>query len=181
MVTTEVGLNPIIALARAYHFAARKHVNQRRKGEASEPYMNHLTDVAELVAKGTQGSDIDLLVAAVLHDTVEDTDTTFEELSNAFGKRVADLVAEVTDNNALPKATRKLLQIEHAAHASPAAKTIKLADKTANLRALAASPPADWTDERRQEYVAWAREVVAGCRGVNLWLEAEFDRAAAAI
>jgi (p)ppGpp synthase/HD superfamily hydrolase len=155
-----------------------KHVDQRRKGDAAEPYMNHLTEVAELVAIATNGNDIDVVIAAVLHDTVEDTNATLDELKSAFGSHVSGLVAEVTDDKSLPKTTRKLLQIEHAAQASPGAKIIKLADKTANLRTLAASPPSDWSPARRHEYVTWAQQVVAGCRGTNAWLEAEFDRAA---
>jgi guanosine-3',5'-bis(diphosphate) 3'-pyrophosphohydrolase len=174
-------LNTISDLARAYHFAAVKHVDQRRKGDAAEPYMNHLTEVAELVAKATNGDDVDVVIAAVLHDTVEDTNATLDELKNAFGSHVSSLVAEVTDDKSLPKTTRKLLQIEHAAQASPGAKIIKLADKTANLRTLAASPPSDWSPTRRNEYVTWAQQVVAGCRGTNTWLEAEFDRAASAL
>jgi (p)ppGpp synthase/HD superfamily hydrolase len=155
-----------------------KHVDQRRTGDAAEPYLNHLTEVAELVAMATNGDDIDVVIAAVLHDTVEDTNATLDELKNEFGSRVSTFVAEVTDDKSLPKATRKLLQIEHAAQASPGAKIIKLADKTANLRALAASPPSDWSPARRNQYLTWAQQVVAGCRGTNAWLEAEFDRAA---
>jgi (p)ppGpp synthase/HD superfamily hydrolase len=134
-----------------------------------------------LVAEATNGEDIDLVVAAVLHDTVEDTETTFGELQEKFGERVAQLVAEVTDDKSLAVPERKRLQIEHAAHASLGAQTIKLADKTSNLRALAHSPPADWSGERRIEYLTWAREVVAGCRGANPWLEVEFDAAANAL
>ena len=172
-------LNPILKLAEAYHFAAAKHVAQRRKGEAEEPYVNHLTEVAELVARATRGEDVDVIVAAVLHDTVEDTETTFAEIADRFGPRVAGLVAEVTDDKTLPKAVRKRLQIEHAAHASPGAKLIKLADKTSNLRAMAFSPPKGWPPERRAEYLDWAAQVVAGCRGANAWLESQFDDSAA--
>jgi len=172
--------NPTSALARAYHFAARSHVNQRRKGEAAEPYVNHLTEVADLVAQAT-GGDAELIMAAVLHDTIEDTEVTLEELRAAFGDRVADWVAEVTDDKSLPKDVRKATQIEHAAHASMGAKIIKLADKTSNLRALAASPPAGWSMERRMEYVSWAGLVVDRCRHANAWLAAQFDEAAAAL
>ncbi len=174
-------MNPILTLAEAYHFAAAKHVGQRRKGEAEEPYVNHLTEVADLVARATGGADVELIVAAVLHDTVEDTETSLAEITERFGPRVSGLVAEVTDDKSLPKAERKLLQIEHAAHASREAQTIKLADKTSNLRAMAISPPKDWPAERRTEYLAWAQRVVAGCRGANPWLEAQFDQAAAAL
>ena len=170
--------HPIVTLARAYHFAAARQVNQRRKGEAAEPYMNHLTEVAELVARATRGSDPEVVIAAVLHDTVEDTEATLDELKAQFGERVAGLVAEVTDDKSLPKQTRKDLQVEHAAHASRGAQIIKLADKTSNLRALAAGPPKGWSDERRLEYVEWAGRVVDACRGADRGLEAEFDKAA---
>ena len=171
-------MNAILTLADAYHFAAAKHVGQRRKGEAEEPYVNHLTEVADLVAQATRGDDVEAIVAAILHDTVEDTETSFEEIADRFGQRVADLVAEVTDDWSLPKAERKRLQIEHAAHASAAAKVIKLADKTSNLRAMAVSPPKGWPAARRAEYLDWSQRVVAGCRGANRWLESQFDQAA---
>jgi len=170
--------NPLLTLARAYNFAAAKHVDQRRKGEAAEPYLNHLTEVAELVARATEGSEPDIIIAAILHDTVEDTATTLAEIEAAFGAPVAGMVAEVTDDMSLPEQTRKALQIVHAAHASRGAMIIKLADKTSNLRALATSPPRAWSAERRREYVAWATQVVDVCRTANPWLAAEFDAAA---
>lgn len=166
----------IVALASAYHFAASRHVDQRRKGEAGEPYMNHLTEVAELVAMATDGSDVAVIVAAVLHDAVEDTDATPEEIAALFGDDVARLVAEVTDDKALPKAERKELQITHARHASDRAKLIKMADKISNLNSLAASPPAGWSTARIAEYRAWAARVVEGCRCASDILAAEFDR-----
>jgi (p)ppGpp synthase/HD superfamily hydrolase len=172
-------MNDIVKLVRAYHFAAGHHMDQRRKGEAAEPYINHLTEVAELVAEATDGAEPELIVAAILHDVVEDTPITIEQVAAEFGEDVAALVAQVTDDKSLPKAERKRLQIAHAAAASSGAKIIKLADKTSNIRALANSPPADWPAERRQEYVAWAQRVVAGCRGVNAWLERQFDEALA--
>jgi (p)ppGpp synthase/HD superfamily hydrolase len=156
-------------------------VGQRRKGEAAEPVVNHLAEVADLVARGTDGADVDVVVAAVLHDTVEDTDTTFEEIAGRFGARVAGLVAEVTDDKTLPLAERKRLQVENAAHASRGAKVIKIADKTSNLRAMAESPPRDWSEARRADYLDWSRRVVANCRGANRWLEDRFDEAAAAL
>jgi (p)ppGpp synthase/HD superfamily hydrolase len=156
-------------------------VGQRRKGEAAEPVVNHLAEVADLVARATDGADADLIVAAVLHDTVEDTATTFEELAGRFGGRVASLVAEVTDDKTLPLSERKRLQVENAAHASHGAKVIKIADKTSNLRAMALSPPRNWSEARRAEYLNWGRQVVANCRGANRWLEAKFDDAAAAL
>ena len=169
-----------LRLSRAFRFAAERHVHQRRKGEAAEPYLNHLAEVADLVAEATGGGDVDLIVAALLHDVIEDTPTSRATVAELFGEDVAGLVAEVTDDKSLPKAERKRLQVAHASSRSPRAKLLKLADKTSNLRALAASPPADWNPERRVQYVDWARAVVAGLRGTNAWLEAEFDRAAAA-
>jgi (p)ppGpp synthase/HD superfamily hydrolase len=173
-------LDAIVKLTRAYHFAAQKHVAHRRKGEAAEPYVNHLTEVAELAAQAS-GGNLDIVTAAILHDTVEDTDTTLEELREVFGGAVADLVAEVTDDKSLPKQVRKEQQVAHAPHASHGAQIIKLADKTSNLRALALSPPAGWPRERCEEYVAWARRVVDGCRGASPWLAGQFDAAARAL
>jgi (p)ppGpp synthase/HD superfamily hydrolase len=167
----------MVTLARAYQFAAARHVHQRRKGEAAEPYMNHLTEVAELVAQATRASDPEIIIAAVLHDTVEDTETTADELRAMFGERVAALVAEMTDDKSLPKQTRKDLQVQHAAHASRGAQIIKLADKTSNVRALALSPPKDWGRERIEEYVEWAGRVVDVCRSSDPWLVGQFDAA----
>ncbi len=169
--------SPVLLLARALDFAARKHVHQRRKGELAEPYINHLSDVARLLAAATDGLDVAVVVAGLLHDTLEDTETTFEELSGEFGPEVAALVSEVTDDRSLPRAERKRLQIERAPRASPRARMIKLADKTSNLHSLIASPPREWSAQRIREYIDWAGKVAAGCRGVNGYLEGEFDRA----
>ncbi|MFO1037719.1 MAG: HD domain-containing protein [Geminicoccaceae bacterium] len=165
-------------LSRAFLFAAERHQHQRRKGDAAEPYVNHLAEVAALVAEATEGSDPGLVAAALLHDVVEDTATTRAEVAATFGEDVAGLVAEVTDDKSLPKAERKRRQVEHAPSKSRRAKMLKLADKTSNLRALAQSPPAKWPVERRLAYVAWAREVVDGLRGVSPELEAIFDETA---
>jgi guanosine-3',5'-bis(diphosphate) 3'-pyrophosphohydrolase len=169
--------NPVLLFARALDFAARKHVHQRRKGELAEPYVNHLSDVARLLAEATKGEDIAVVIAGLLHDTIEDTETTFAELTKEFGPEVAELVSEVTDDKALPKAERKRLQVETAPHKSPRARMIKLADKTSNLHSMIASPPKDWSLERRRDYIDWADKVAAGCRGVNAYLEQEFERA----
>jgi len=173
----DVKENPVLLFARALDFAARKHAHQRRKGELAEPYVNHLSDVARLLAEATMGADIAVVIAGLLHDTIEDTPTTFEELAQEFGQEVADLVAEVTDDKALPRAERKRLQVATAPHKSPRARMIKLADKTSNLHSMIASPPKDWSLERRREYIDWAEKVAAGCRGVNAYLEREFERA----
>ena len=167
----------IVRIAKAIDFAARAHASQRRKGAAAEPYVNHLAEVALLVAEATQGADASLVIAAYLHDTIEDCKVPYETLVAEFGKDVADLVREVTDDKDLSKAERKRLQIEHARSASPRAKHLKLADKISNLNSILASPPADWSPERKREYSEWATKVVAGCRGVNSGLEARFDAA----
>ncbi len=166
----------IVDLVRAVDFAARKHSSNRRKGQNAEPYVNHLTEVALLVAKATAGKDQSLVNAAFLHDTIEDTKTTREELVESFGRDVAALVAEVTDDKRLPKATRKRLQVETAPHKTPRAKLLKIADKISNLRGILASPPKDWDRKRKQGYFVWAKRVVDGCRSVNKRFEAEFDR-----
>ena len=170
----------VLKIARALDFAARKHAAQRRKGEAAEPYVNHVAEVACLVAEATGGRDADLVVAALLHDTIEDTGVKREELEAAFGAGVAALVAEVTDDKSLAKPERKRLQVEHAPHKSERAKMIKLADKTSNLRSILRSPPARWDLARRREYFDWAARVAAGCRGVSPDLERRFDEAHAA-
>jgi (p)ppGpp synthase/HD superfamily hydrolase len=167
-----------IAVLRAADAAARWHVNQRRKGSAQEPYVNHLLEVAAMVAEATEGKDPELVIAALLHDSIEDQEVPRAILAERFGEGVAKLVEEVTDDKALPKPERKLLQIEHAKGASRRAKILKLADKTSNLRTIAASPPPDWSVKRRLEYVAWARKVAAGLTGVSAWLEQEFEEAA---
>ena len=169
------GHNATLLVVRAAHFAAEKHVGQRRKGENAEPYFNHVADVAARLAEATDGEDAPLIAAGYLHDTVEDQNVTHAELETKFGKDVADLVAEVTDDKSLEKHERKRLQIEHAAHASTRAKMLKLADKCSNLNAILTSPPPDWPAARRTEYFDWAYKVVAGCRGANARLEAQFD------
>ncbi len=165
----------VLRLARAFDLAARKHVDKRRRGARAEPYVNHLAEVARLLAEATGGGDPDLVIAGLLHDTIEDTETTAAEIAAAFGADVAALVVEVTDDKRLPKATRKRLQIETAPDKSARAKRLKIADKISNLDSLATSPPATWPAARRRAYVDWAAEVVAGCRGVDPTLEAAFD------
>jgi guanosine-3',5'-bis(diphosphate) 3'-pyrophosphohydrolase len=167
-----------IAVLRAADAAARWHIHQRRKGAAEEPYINHLLEVAMLVAEATDGKDPELVIAALLHDAIEDQEVPRSVIVRAFGRGIAELVDEVTDDKKLEKQERKRLQIEHAHRKSQRAKILKLADKTSNLRAVAASPPPDWSVKRRLEYVDWARRVSKGLVGVSPWLEAEFEQAA---
>jgi guanosine-3',5'-bis(diphosphate) 3'-pyrophosphohydrolase len=164
-------------LLEALAFAAHKHRDQRRKDRDASPYINHPIALADVLMNEGGVSDVEVLCAALLHDTVEDTATTHEELVGAFGPRVARIVAEVTDDKALSKAERKRLQVEHAARLSPEAKLVKLADKICNLRDVAERPPADWDLARRREYFDWAKRVVDGLRGAHPRLEAAFDAA----
>ncbi|OIN69525.1 phosphohydrolase [Ralstonia solanacearum] len=167
-------MNKLVA---AVAFAADKHRNQRRKDHEASPYINHPIALANVLANEAGVEDERVLMAAVLHDTIEDTETTEQELLRLFGKDVADIVMEVTDDKSLPKAERKRLQVEHAPHISRRAKLVKLADKICNLRDIAKSPPADWPLARKREYFDWAKAVVDGLRGVHPGLEAVFDAA----
>jgi GTP diphosphokinase / guanosine-3',5'-bis(diphosphate) 3'-diphosphatase len=164
----------------AVMFAAERHRNQRRKDADASPYINHPIALAHLLATVGAVDDLDVLRAAILHDTVEDTETSENELRERFGDVVAGIVMEVTDDKALPKQRRKELQVEHAPHKSPGAALVKLADKTSNLRDIAAMPPADWSLARRQEYFDWAKRVVDGLPKVSAPLLAAFELAYAA-
>lgn len=169
-------LNAIPAVLKALHFAATKHRDQRRKDVEASPYINHPIEVAELLAREGGVTDPVLLQAAILHDTIEDTDTMPEELEQSFGADVRKVVEEVTDDKSLPKADRKRLQIEHALHLSDRARQIKIADKISNVLGVTLAPPANWSLQRRQEYLDWTEQVVAGCRGANPALENFYDR-----
>ena len=164
-------------LLKALAFAAHKHRDQRRKDAEASPYINHPIALADALVNEGGITDPEVLCAALLHDTVEDTDTTEAELADAFGARIARIVAEVTDDTKLPKEDRKRLQIEHAPLLSREAKLVKLADKLCNLRDVADHPPAKWDLQRRREYFDWAKQVVDGLRGVHPRLEAAFDAA----
>lgn len=167
----------IARLTQAAHFAARAHKDQQRKGIDAEPYVNHLLEVAELVAHAEHPGDVEVVIAALLHDTVEDVGVTEAQLVAEFGPRIAGLVMAVTDDKSLPKDRRKWLQIEHAPSLSRDAKLIKLADKTSNLRALVRTPPAGWTRERLHHYVVWSKAVVEACGPVDPVLERHFAEA----
>ena len=160
----------------AVDFASYKHRNDRRKNEAKTPYINHPIAVAHLLATLAGVSDSPTLIAAVLHDTIEDTETTREELDATFGAEIRQLVEEVTDDKTLEKHVRKQLQIEHAPELSRRAKLIKLADLTCNLTDVLDDPPSSWSNERRMEYLEWTEQVIAGCRRTNKKLEQDYDR-----
>ena len=164
---------------RALEFASRKHSTQRRKDPEASPYINHPIALVSILAVEAGIRDIVVLCAALLHDTIEDTDTTRQELERHFGAVIAGIVSEVTDDKSFAREDRKRLQIEHAHALSPAAGLVKLADKTANLRDMAVSPPANWSLQRRQDYFDWAKAVVDGIRDVPPVLKELFDQARA--
>jgi guanosine-3',5'-bis(diphosphate) 3'-pyrophosphohydrolase len=159
----------------ACEFAALKHRHQRRKDVKSSPYINHPIALARILGEEGDIDDPAVIAAALLHDTIEDTTTTYQELRGQFGARVADIVAEVTDTKFLEKAARKRIQIARASKSSSDAKLVKLADKIANLRDIIGNPPADWPLDRRQSYFDWAKQVVDQVRGTNAKLERKFD------
>jgi guanosine-3',5'-bis(diphosphate) 3'-pyrophosphohydrolase len=164
------------ALLSALDFAAEKHKTQRRKDPGQTPYVNHVIEVAAILARHGV-TDRTALLAAILHDTIEDTGTTPDELAERFGPEVRDVVLEVTDDKSLPKAERKRLQVEHAPHLSHAARLVKLGDKISNIRYVAHHPPESWSVERRREYLDSTEQVIAGLRGVHPALETRYDAA----
>lgn len=168
-------MNNLKTLTQAISFAARKHTKQTRKGADNQPYINHPLEVLNLLTNVGNVKDFDVLIAAVLHDTIEDTNTTEAEIQELFGANVRKMVMELTDDKTLPKAERKRLQIEHAPHISKGAQAIKLCDKISNISDVLKNPPDGWSDERRSEYVKWGESVVDGLRGANANLEKHFD------
>ncbi len=165
----------IAAIVKAAQFASEKHRNQRRKDADASPYINHPLALANVLATEGGIDNPDVFCAALLHDTIEDTNTTSDELTTHFGPKVATIVLEVTDDKSLDKAVRKEEQVRHAPLISPEAKLVKLADKICNLRDILASPPADWSADRKRAYFDWAARVVNGLRGVHPGLERKFD------
>jgi GTP diphosphokinase / guanosine-3',5'-bis(diphosphate) 3'-diphosphatase len=159
---------------RAAAFAAEKHRNQRRKDEEASPYINHPIQLAFILVQADVEDPV-VLAAALLHDTIEDTETTLEELQIVFGFEIANIVAECSDNKSLTKLERKQAQIDHAAHISKRAKLVKLADKIANVNDINDAPPAGWSIDRKREYFDWAKKVVDQMRGTHAALEARFD------
>jgi len=159
----------------AVHFSAEKHKYQRRKNIQQTPYICHPIRVADLLTKVAKVTDIRVLISALLHDTVEDTDTSFEEITHRFGSQIAAIVREVTDDKTLPKQVRKQQQIDHAPHVSTEAKLVKLADKLDNLTDLLTTTPVGWSPQRVADYFDWGEKVVHGLRGTNQYLEKALD------
>jgi guanosine-3',5'-bis(diphosphate) 3'-pyrophosphohydrolase len=162
-------------LIKAAAFAARKHKDQRRKDEAASPYINHPLALADVLVNEGGVTDLDTIVAALLHDTIEDTEATAAEIEAEFGALICSIVVEVTDDQALGKADRKQKQIDRAPSLSTQARAVKLADKICNLRDVVHCPPAGWTLPRCREYFDWAKQVIDGLRGQHAGLEALFD------
>lgn len=162
-------------LLQAVKFASSKHRTQKRKDNET-PYINHPLEVMEIIATHGKVDDVEVLAAAVLHDTIEDTETTADELRTMFGERVTFMVLECTDDKALPKSERKRLQQDHAPHLSTGAKAIKIGDKVSNMRDMVETPPADWSWDRRSEYLNWCERVYSGLKGANTDLDALFER-----
>ncbi|MFZ1546070.1 MAG: HD domain-containing protein [Candidatus Nitrotoga sp.] len=171
----EIRMDATGAFIKAVAFAAEKHSDQRRKDADASPYINHPIALANVLANEGGIQDLSVLCAAILHDTIEDTETSADELEDLFGSKVTSIVLEVTDDKSLEKHIRKQRQIEHASHISNEAKLVKLADKICNLRDILASPPADWSADRKQTYFDWSAQVVAGMRGTHSGLESIFD------
>lgn len=161
----------------ALSFAADKHRHQRRKDSAQTPYINHPIAVANILLNEAGVDDESVLIAALLHDTVEDTNASFKEIEYRFGRQVRNIVDEVTDDKSLPSEERKQRQIDHAPSLSDRARLVKLADKTANLRDVAAAPPEGWPVSRLDSYLEWGKAVVDNIRGSHAPLEALFDEA----
>ncbi len=169
----------LLRLTKALTFAAEAHRNQRRKGAAQEPYVNHLIEVLDLLVQTTSNADMDMLIAALLHDVVEATATTYEDVAASFGERVAEIVRENSDDMSLPKGERRRTRIAAMAHKSRAARIVKIADVISNLRAIAVSPPAGWSAGRKLGYLEGCRQLVDAARGTETSIERIFDETAA--
>ena len=165
----------LLTLFNALSFAAHKHRDQKRKDLVATPYINHPIAVAQLLVTSAGITDTETLCAALLHDTIEDTETTADDLTHQFGEVISSIVLEVTDDKSLEKMIRKQAQIDHAPHLSTRARAVKLADKISNLEDVSDNPPANWSLERRQAYYDWAKQVIDGLRGEWPVLEELFD------
>jgi guanosine-3',5'-bis(diphosphate) 3'-pyrophosphohydrolase len=161
-------------LFKALAFSAEKHTKQRRKDIDKSPYINHPISLANILTERWV-IDENVLCAAILHDTIEDTETTVDELQEHFGEKITSIVLEVTDDKSLEKSVRKQKQVEHAATISHEAKLVKLADKISNITDIINTPPADWSSGRKKEYFKWAKAVVDNLRGAHQGLEKDFD------
>lgn len=169
------GMTEPALLLTALHFAAWAHRHQRRKGVDASPYINHPIEVAHILSTVGGVDDPAILSTAVLHDTLEDTEATAEDLERLFGPAVRRMVEEVTDDTSLGGRERKRIQVEEAAFLSHGASLVKLADKIANVRDILHAPPEGWPGERRRRYLEWTERVVDELRGTHAGLERRYD------
>ncbi|HMA19878.1 MAG TPA: HD domain-containing protein [Gemmatimonadaceae bacterium] len=172
-------MSDYVTILEAAEFAAHRHRDQRRKGKSKRPYVGHCIEVASILASIGKVEDPNVIIAALLHDTVEDTETSREEIRDKFGQAAADLVTEVTDDKSLKKKERKALQIEHAPTLSSGAKLIKVADKISNVREIAHDPPKKWSRNRRWEYFEWAEQVINAMGPIDPEMRLVFDKTVA--
>ena len=170
----KISAEDVSLILRAFKFAAIRHRDQRRKDKQASPYINHPIAVAETLWEIGEIREVTTLVAGILHDIIEDTDTSPEELERAFGAEICSIVKELTDDKVLPNAVRRRLQLQNVAELSAPARHVRTADKISNLEDIIYFPPAGWSLERREEYVNWAGSVIEGLRGSNHALEKYF-------
>ncbi|MEY3220256.1 MAG: hypothetical protein RIT27_1613 [Pseudomonadota bacterium] len=173
---THFSADEIEFLLIALRFSSEKHRNQRRKDPEASPYINHPIQVAETIWRIGKIYSIETIIAGLLHDTVEDTQTTLEELEEHFGLEITNIVKEVTDDKSLPASERKRLQIEHAPYISQRAKWVKLSDKICNVADITHNPPKGWSLHRQISYLDWTEQVVKGLRGCSVALETYYDQ-----
>lgn len=150
----------------ACYFAANAHKRQKRKDATGTPYINHPIDVANILADAGI-TDPDILCAAVLHDTIEDTYVTYDLIKEQFGEKVANIVKECSDDKSYPKEIRKQMQLKHSTNASVEAKLVKAGDKLSNIGDLDSNPPANWTQDEIQGYITWCYAVCLEIKGHN--------------
>ena len=172
----ELNVTELSKIFVALIYAAQKHSRQKRKNKEGTPYINHLIDVTYLLVEVGKETDTDIILAAILHDTIEDTSATYNELAGKFGISVANYVMEVTDDKSLPEEERKQKQVDDAPNLSPKVKILKLCDKISNITDVIHNPPVFWSLKRKMRYLDWSEKVVNQLRGSNVDLEKLFDQ-----
>lgn len=171
---SQVSLQDLQKLTKAYNFSAQKHTKQRRKDKDANPYINHPIEVAKILTD-SDIVDIDTIIAGILHDTIEDTNTTYEEIIENFGENIAKIVMECSDDKKLDKITRKQLQIVHAGEISSEARMVKLADKLSNCHNMINNPPCQWSKAEIYGYIYWSYAVCQKLKGINIKLDNKLD------
>jgi len=141
-------------------FATEKHKSQVRSNEKKTPYIIHPIEVADLVMKIGHVYDKDVLITALLHDVMDDTQTTYEQITSLYGTKVSSYLEEMTSKQGLSLKEQKKQQIMQAFRQNPSVAIIKLSDKLSNLKTLATSPPPSWSRDRIDQYFQWAQTVI---------------------